>query len=285
MYKYEEKIFQELPPIIPKMVNSYSSDKIVIFQAKNVFSEPKGFDSYKFHIINSQMPKIKIDGKKFTEIPGHIFPINPQEHHGYEVHGEVDPYIAFFVDKDLVQDTAYNLYKNSNVYFKLENLHINSNITKLINTFFEESTSQQTGYEFILQGLNIQVVTLLLRLMEHNFKKGIREKKYKHQNLIKLIKDFFMENYCNDFCLEDLAKMANYSPYYFIKIFKDNTGKTPFEYFIDIKIEKAKEMLTKSNNTITEICFTCGFKNRTHFSKVFKKKVGVSPLQYRKMVI
>lgn len=94
-----------------------------------------------------------------------------------------------------------------------------------------------------------------------------------------------MENYTKEYSLEEVAQLANLSPYYFIKVFKTQTGKTPYDFLVDIKINKACTLLKTSSNTITEICEYCGFSNSSHFTNVFKRKMGVSPSEYRKAFI
>ncbi|MFZ5642647.1 MAG: helix-turn-helix domain-containing protein [Bacillota bacterium] len=79
--------------------------------------------------------------------------------------------------------------------------------------------------------------------------------------------------------------MANLSSYYFIRVFKAQMGKTPYEYLLDIKMEKAREMLKQRNHTITEICYECGFNSISHFTTAFKRKVGVTPTYYRKSAL
>jgi AraC-like DNA-binding protein len=91
------------------------------------------------------------------------------------------------------------------------------------------------------------------------------------------------EEYSNSFSLEDVARIANLSPYHFIRTFKSMTGKTPYDYLLDVKIENSKNLLKLKNYTITDICFHCGFNNLEHFSSVFKRKVGIIPSQYRKL--
>jgi len=76
--------------------------------------------------------------------------------------------------------------------------------------------------------------------------------------------------------------MANFSPYHFIRVFKSETGTTPYDYLLNSKIEKAKKILEEEEKPITEVCFLCGFFNPSHFSTTFKKKVGISPYKYRR---
>ena len=283
MYKYEDKVFKDLPPFIPNIVKSYSSDKMTIFKAKNIFSEPKVFDSYKFHIVKQKIPSIILEKDRYVEKPNHVFPINPGEIHNYTQEGEVPEYMVFFIEDELVKRMAKLIYNDTNVNFITENFFLNSDLSNMISTFINESIIKQSGYEFILQSLNIQIVVSLLREGKHNITGSISDKKYLDKKLVKTVKEYFMEHYNENFTLRDIAKIVNYSTYHFIRIFKSNTGKTPFEYLLDIKVDKAKEMLVHTDRSVTDICYYCGFNNRTHFSTLFKNKVGVSPSQYRKL--
>lgn len=112
----------------------------------------------------------------------------------------------------------------------------------------------------------------------------LRERNYLEINGINRVIVFLMEHYQENYSLQDIARIANLSPYHFIRIFKAQTGKTPYEYLLDIKIDKAKTMLKDAALNITEISYLCGFNNLNHFGKVFKRKVGVSPSAYRKWI-
>lgn len=96
---------------------------------------------------------------------------------------------------------------------------------------------------------------------------------------------FIQENLQNEFSMEEAAKVANLSTYHFIRVFKSQTGKTPYEFFMDAKMQKAKEMLKDHTKAITEICSSLGFSSSSHFARVFKKATGLAPSEYRKMHI
>lgn len=100
-------------------------------------------------------------------------------------------------------------------------------------------------------------------------------------NILESIK-FIKANYQNEYCLEEVARAANLSPYHFIRVFKSQTGKTPYEFLQELKIQKAKEMLLDDTKKITEICSILGFSSPSHFAAVFSKAVGQSPTAYRK---
>jgi ABC-type glycerol-3-phosphate transport system substrate-binding protein/AraC-like DNA-binding protein len=81
--------------------------------------------------------------------------------------------------------------------------------------------------------------------------------------------------------VEDIAKHLNITPEHFIRVFKQNTRRTPLRYINDAKMERAKVLLKKSPLTIGEIAYRLGYKNRDHFSRLFHKLVKHSPSEYR----
>lgn len=285
MYKYENKVLKDLPPYVKKMVESYSSDKIALFKAKNVFSEPKGFDSFKFHIISSPMPPIIVENKESIIAPHHVFPINPDYGHAYKVEQEVPEYMVLFMNKEFLKDTSKLIYGDREISFNIDSYRLDPQFQELINLFMVESINQQQGYEFILQSINLQLAVYILRqINNNNITKDIREKSYHDKHFVNKLIEYFMEHYNENYSLDTISQLANYSPYHLIRIFKEHTGKTPYDFLIDIKVKKAQDLLLSTNFPIIEICLMSGFKNRSHFSTIFKKKTGISPQEYRNIM-
>ncbi|MBR6477315.1 MAG: helix-turn-helix transcriptional regulator, partial [Lachnospiraceae bacterium] len=73
----------------------------------------------------------------------------------------------------------------------------------------------------------------------------------------------------------------NASPYYFSKIFKEATGENFIEYLTNLRMVKAKELLTQTDCSIKEICVKVGYSEPNYFSRSFKKNVGVTPTEYK----
>jgi AraC-like DNA-binding protein len=81
--------------------------------------------------------------------------------------------------------------------------------------------------------------------------------------------------------VKDCAKAMNLSPNYFSDLLKSETGKNALEHIHYFLLESAKNMLAGSNKDIKEIAYELGFEYPQNFSKLFKNKLGISPLEYR----
>lgn len=93
----------------------------------------------------------------------------------------------------------------------------------------------------------------------------------------------FMRNNINQkLTLEEIALHINYSPSYFGQIFLKKTGQTPLNYFNQLKIQKACQLLDFSELKIKQIADELGFYDQYHFSKMFVKQIGETPSQYKK---
>ncbi|WP_320171707.1 AraC family transcriptional regulator [Maridesulfovibrio sp.] len=80
--------------------------------------------------------------------------------------------------------------------------------------------------------------------------------------------------------IEDLAHEVGMSKYYFSRLFKEDTGATPYQFFLARRLEKARMLLDEGRNTITEIAHLLNFSDQSHFSRVFRKKFGMNPKSY-----
>jgi AraC-like DNA-binding protein len=94
----------------------------------------------------------------------------------------------------------------------------------------------------------------------------------------------FIENNLSDNSISNtsLAQKAGISEVYLRKLFISNLGITPKQYILDLRLKKAKQLLTDTNHTVTTISEKCGFTSPYHFSRIFKEKTGVTPTQYLK---
>lgn len=81
--------------------------------------------------------------------------------------------------------------------------------------------------------------------------------------------------------LEQISSQACFSRYHFLRLFRDTFAKTPHQYLVERRIEKAKELLKSDDLRVTDICFEVGFQSLGSFSSLFHKYVGHAPANYR----
>lgn len=79
-----------------------------------------------------------------------------------------------------------------------------------------------------------------------------------------------------------VARRAGLSRYHFIRLFKAVFGETPHQYRSHARIERAKELLILSGQSVTEVCMTVGFSSLGSFSALFTRRVGVSPSAWQR---
>ncbi len=94
-------------------------------------------------------------------------------------------------------------------------------------------------------------------------------------------KEVIKAHICSSVNINELAQLTNHSLSSFKKEFKRIYNDTPSNYIIGQRIEKVAELLPTSNDTISNIAYSCEFKTLAHMSRVFKAKYGVSPTEYR----
>lgn len=89
-------------------------------------------------------------------------------------------------------------------------------------------------------------------------------------------------NYNRPLSLTEIANQIGYSKNYFTHIYKEKFGKTPKQYYEEVKLNKAMSYLQNANISVTEISYTLGFDSIHEFSRFFKRKTGLSPSEWRK---
>jgi AraC-like DNA-binding protein len=105
------------------------------------------------------------------------------------------------------------------------------------------------------------------------------EKIYLYKRIVQS-KLFIDSNFADDIDLEKIADQACFSKFHFIRLFKSIYGKSPHNYLIYVRVEKAKQFLA-DGVSILDVCQQVGFESPTSFTATFKKMTGKTPSEYR----
>ncbi len=148
---------------------------------------------------------------------------------------------------------------------------IDNNIKLLLNFFESAYSSPSTDTQ---RKLALTLETLILQITD-NLKDN-----YTSQLSAEII-SYISSHYTEKITLNDISQVTFYSSAYCENEFKRTTGRSIINYLIDVRINAAKKLLTESSMSCARISAAVGFDDANYFSRIFKKRTGYSPLQYR----
>lgn len=133
-----------------------------------------------------------------------------------------------------------------------------------------------TSSYFQANGVLFQIMAMLFDDI------GFQESNWGKNSVIDEIKYYLDINYAEKIKLQDMAKSFGIHPNYLTRIFHETYGISPKQYIMDLKLKKARRLLTTTELSVSVIASSLGFDDQLAFSKVFKKEYSVSPTEYRK---
>ena len=162
---------------------------------------------------------------------------------------------------------------------------LSQRLLKLCTSMEAENAVRRQGRYFMLKSYLVQMLLLVIREqcepMERprGYAFESASKKYVAEQVISYIEDHYSEK----ISLDQIAENMYLSPFYISRIFKGETGNTPIRHLINLRLDKAKELLEGGyQGSIQEVAALVGYDDAYHFSKLFKKRYGISPSQARK---
>ncbi len=223
---------------------------------------------------------VKVDNKWIGFKAGDLVTIKPGEDYQQEKN----------------EDSSLNVYALHLSLFKSTDIELEQ---KLIHAFPRKITSvSETNIETLLEKLfevhtfkkncyiisQTAIVFSILEIIFENIRNTPGEKYSKEYNKISAAKNFIVQNYNNDLSLHEIARISNFSFTHFSKLFKQYFNTAPVNYHINCRLKMAKLFLAKGDS-ITEVSEKCGFHSIYYFSRLFKKRTGISPSDFSKACI
>lgn len=103
------------------------------------------------------------------------------------------------------------------------------------------------------------------------------------KRIVENIKEFIRNNYTSEITVGELAKKYAINTDYLSVVFKQETGKNMIRYLTEIRVENACKLLKETKSGISDISYSVGYPDRQYFNRIFKKIMGMTPAEYRKM--
>jgi len=163
-------------------------------------------------------------------------------------------------------------------------------LSYLMNLFDQQTVTGKNAAQdiakFKTQIRNIANFELIKEAFLDYLKKCILDLKEQQNNKdskpIRIIKEYIEQHYNEPVSLDDIARLVYLSPSYISTAFKLQVGVSFSAYLIQVRLDKAKELLKDTVLNISEIAQQVGYTDVKHFSKLFKKIAGINPIEYRK---
>jgi len=101
------------------------------------------------------------------------------------------------------------------------------------------------------------------------------------EQVMGFVKGYLKENYMNEISMNQLAEQVGFSPFYFSRLFKQQFRMGFVDYLNDLRIAAAKSLLDDPTLTLKVVASRCGYDTPSYFAKIFKKRTGRTPTEYR----
>lgn len=155
-------------------------------------------------------------------------------------------------------------------------------VQNILSTLKGEAEIGGMGSHLLIDSLKTALVVHLLRNYCATRPKLSGVSAGLSQRMLSLVKDYIDHHLHQDLKLEDLAAIAQLSPYHFLRLFKQRMGITPHQYILQCRLNRAKHLLQYSDLSIIEIAMQTGFCDQSHLTRYFKQMLGVTPGKFLK---
>ncbi len=228
-----------------------------------------------------------VDGQLLSVRRGDVLILNPgTRHHGVAGSGREtleEFYLSFTnihfrtldANRFLVPGDSVLVHPEDKTFLRL---------SRLADSITSEASSCQAGQYAMLKSYLTQMLLILYReyaapesssgryLFDADGKKYVAEQ----------VMEYMEQHYSEKLSLDQVAQTMYLSPFYLSRLFKNETGDTPMNYLIRVRMRRAGELLRSQRHTsIQDVARCVGYEDAYHFSKAFKKHYGMPPSKYR----
>lgn len=194
-------------------------------------------------------------------------------------------YIMFYLNGDILHKFAdfaeWKTNHSTDDVVPVSVVSVNAPLRAYIDSlksYFNQSDSISDGL------VGVKFMELLFHLAETNTNL-LQQLLHPHPTERSQIAQIVEENVTNPVSIEDLAYLSGRSLSTFKREFRALYNSSPLRWIRNRRLDLASQLLLETTQSVTDICYACGFENTTHFSKVFKLRFELSPTEYRRLNI
>lgn len=225
------------------------------------------------HIIDGTFTYIK-DGKHTTARKGDTVILDcykPHEYYTKESFESIWIHIAGANSYDIYEEIEKD---DGNLVKCKDAQHLEKLIFRVFNTMKNEATANELNYS-----LDIYKIFTELLNPQALRKKG----EISCEESVNLVKNYIADNLNEGLTVSKLAQKVNMSSSHFSRVFKQQTGFSPYDYILISRLNRAKYLLQVTDMTVSSIAYEIGFNSESNFIYFFTENEGISPGKFRKL--
>ena len=185
----------------------------------------------------------------------------------------------------LPSTVPYHVWRNREKDFACTYLHVDFSkyrVNGLIELAVEENSCLRDFISAVAKAISEKRIGLLEQLAEDfSFFLQDNESFVQNSQMLTRVQQHILRHISEELTIEGLSRLFNYHPNYFIRLFRRETGYTPYQYIMQQRMQYAVTQLNKGLPN-EEVCYACGYTDSSTFTRAFRKYYGVAPQKYRK---
>lgn len=222
-----------------------------------------------FHVENELIP-VK---------PNDLMIINPHvEHTEKTMTNNPMEYIVFGVD-----GLAFSFHDKNGSGKNYSHYSYTSSQNRLVDyshLMLQEFHEKKAGFDIVCRSILQVLLVFISRELDLSI---ISDSSFLISKECALAKRYIDTNYSQNITLDTLAAITHINKYYLAHSFTSCIGQSPINYLSEKRLQASMELLVSTNHSIAQIASSTGFSSQSYFSQIFKKSVGMTPQQYRKI--
>ena len=301
----KRRLDMEMDEIIKNDARFYYESKDTF---KNVFDDVHTFprtdfecgmhmhEFFEINIITRGKGRHYVEDHSIETTAGDVFIIPPKLKHGYKGGKGFDVFYVLISDRFINKNMSdLQMIPSFFTMFTAEplmrgkvndalHLRLTDEQFDMLDSILKQTLNHRNQLDLFdslaRKGFAMVLIAFLCKVYSQNAGSADKSKTKNDEAFLKTI-SYIHENYFEKISIDTLAKISNLSRSTFLRKFNDVCKMSPSEYIIDRRIQAAEYMLLNTSDSILNIAFKCGFYDAPHFAKIFTKKRGISPTQYR----
>jgi AraC family transcriptional regulator len=144
-----------------------------------------------------------------------------------------------------------------------------------------EAAQGGAGSRLLVDSLSCQLAVHILRRHAHVLFREVETGEGLTFRQERTVRDYVDAHLGENISLNDLAASVALSRFHFARMFRQSVGTSPHEYVLEQRLARARTMLSRTDASLLQVAASCGFADQSHMNRVFRKRVGQTPGQYR----